>query len=114
MSTTIVVPPARAALVPCNKVYYPQSFLTQVTVCVTQSSPHLIEIIDSLSAVAGPLEVHVHVDAAGHDELPRGVDGPGAAGDDEVIAHEPDHAILTERQSHYLDTPSHSLVEDED
>ena len=39
--------------------------------------------------------MHVHVDAAGHDELPRGVNLSGAAGDDEVVTHEPDHAILT-------------------
>ena len=62
--------------------------------CSWQVILHLIEIIDGLGSKAGPLEVHVHVDAAGHDELPRGVDGAGAAGDDEVVPHEPDHAIL--------------------
>ena len=37
----------------------------------------------------------VHVDAPRNDQLPRGVDGAGAPGDDEVVAHESDHAILT-------------------
>ena len=59
-----------------------------------ESSRYLVKVIDGLRAVSGALQVHVHVHATRHDELPRGVDGAGAAGDDQVVPHQPHHPIL--------------------
>ena len=61
---------------------------------MNKSVRYLVEVVDGLGAVSRSLQVHVHVHAARHDELPRGVDGAGAAGDDQVVPHQPHHPIL--------------------
>ena len=53
-----------------------------------------IEIVHSICSHEGHLTVGVGVDAAGDDELARGVDDPGAPGDLEVEADLLDGPVL--------------------
>ena len=57
----------------------------------------MIKVVDGGRSVAWPLEADVGVDPAGDDVLAGGVDGPGAPGDDQVVAHHPDDGVLESR-----------------
>ena len=54
----------------------------------------LVEVINSLGSKAWPLEVNIHINSTGYDELASSIYGSGAAWYDKMVAHQSDNSIL--------------------